>query len=85
MLTSGSSTYSLLIFSHFRVLILPGELASEAWNTEKLIKAYDAKKKLEMMGAITFSWAVRKKKSNSQLGTEQNLQFHDLQSSQKTW
>ena len=34
---------------------LPGELAREAWKTEKLMRAYEARKKLEMMGAMMFS------------------------------
>lgn len=42
---------------------LPGDFAREAWNTEKLIKAYEAKKKLEIIGAITFSSAVKPKTS----------------------
>lgn len=37
--------------------VLPGELASDAWNTEKLMRAYDARKKLEMIGAMTFNSA----------------------------
>lgn len=37
--------------------ILPGELARDAWNTEKFMRAYEAKKKFEMMGAIMFSSA----------------------------
>lgn len=40
---------------------LPGDFAREAWNTEKLIKAYEAKKKLEIIGAMTFSSAVKSK------------------------
>jgi hypothetical protein len=32
-------------------------LARDAWNTEKFIKAYEARKKFEMMGAMTFSSA----------------------------
>lgn len=36
---------------------LPGELAREAWKTEKLMRAYEARKKLEMMGAMMFSSA----------------------------
>lgn len=39
---------------------LPGELASEAWNTEKLMSAYEAKKKLEMIGAMMFSSATQR-------------------------
>lgn len=38
---------------------LPGDLAYEAWKQEKLISAYEARKKLEMMGAMTFSSAAR--------------------------
>jgi hypothetical protein len=34
-------------------------LAYEAWKQEKLISAYEARKKLEMMGAMTFSSAAR--------------------------
>lgn len=37
----------------------PGDFASDAWNTEKLINAYDARKKLEIIGAITFSSAAK--------------------------
>lgn len=40
--------------------LLPGEFASDAWNTEKLIRAYDAKKKLEMMGAMMFNSAAER-------------------------
>lgn len=47
---------------------IPGDLASEAWNTEKFIKAYDAKKKFEMIGAITFS-SARKEKNKSILNS----------------
>lgn len=43
------------------MLFLPGDFAREAWNTEKLIKAYEAKKKLEIIGAMTFSSAVKRK------------------------
>lgn len=47
---------------------LPGDFAREAWNTEKLIKAYEAKKKLEIIGAMTFSsavkWEKKKKKAS---------------------
>lgn len=38
---------------------LPGELAREAWNTEKLMRAYEAKKKLEMIGAMMLSSATQ--------------------------
>lgn len=41
---------------------VPGDLAYEAWKQEKLMRAYDARKKLEMMGAITFNWAKMKQK-----------------------
>lgn len=41
---------------------LPGELAREAWNTEKLMRAYEARKKLEMMGAMMFSSAKRRQR-----------------------
>lgn len=37
----------------------PGDFASDAWNTEKLISAYDARKKFEMIGAITFNSAAK--------------------------
>lgn len=30
----------------------------EAWNTEKLMRAYEAKKKLEMIGAMMFNSAT---------------------------
>lgn len=46
---------------------LPGDFAREAWNTEKLIKAYEAKKKLEIIGAMTFSSAVKWEKKKSKL------------------
>lgn len=39
---------------------LPGELAREAWNTEKLMRAYEARKKLEMIGAMMFSSATQR-------------------------
>lgn len=42
---------------------IPGDFAREAWNTEKLIKAYEAKKKLEIIGAMTFSSAVKQEQS----------------------
>lgn len=45
---------------------LPGDFAREAWNTEKLIKAYEAKKKLEIIGAMTFSSAVKWEKKKKQ-------------------
>lgn len=35
----------------------PGHLETEAWNTEKLMRAYAARKKLESRGAMAFSWA----------------------------
>lgn len=41
-------------------LSLPGELAREAWNTEKLMRAYEAKKKFEMIGAMMFSSATHR-------------------------
>lgn len=37
----------------------PGDFASDAWNTEKLINAYEARKKFEIIGAITFNSAAR--------------------------
>jgi len=42
----------------------PGELAKEAWNTEKLMRAYEARKKLEMIGAMTFSCAGEAKRNH---------------------
>lgn len=44
---------------------LPGDFAREAWNTEKLIKAYEAKKKFEIIGAMTFSSAVKTKTTHA--------------------
>lgn len=37
----------------------PGDFASDAWNTEKLINAYEARKKFEIIGAITFNSAAK--------------------------
>ena len=37
----------------------PGLLEIDAWNTEKLIRAYAARKKFESRGAIAFSWAAK--------------------------
>jgi len=37
----------------------PGLLEMDAWNTEKLIRAYAARKKFESRGAIAFSWAAK--------------------------
>lgn len=34
-------------------------MAREAWKQEKLMSAYEARKKLEMIGAITLSSAAR--------------------------
>lgn len=34
----------------------------DAWNTEKLMRAYEARKKLEMIGAMMFNSAERKHK-----------------------
>lgn len=45
----------------FKNVSLPGDFASDAWNTEKLINAYDARKKFEMIGAITFNSARKQK------------------------
>lgn len=54
--------------------VLPGELASEAWNTEKFMSAYEARKKLEMMGAMTFSSAGDEKNTISTSHVTQSLQ-----------
>lgn len=35
----------------------PGDLAYDAWKQEKLMRAYDARKKLEMTGAMVLSSA----------------------------
>lgn len=37
--------------------LLPGELVMEAWKQLKLIRAYEQRKKLEMIGAMVFNSA----------------------------
>lgn len=37
--------------------LLPGELVIEAWKQLKLIKEYEQRKKLEMIGAMVFNSA----------------------------
>lgn len=60
------STVALKWVKPQNMKFLPGDFASEAWNTEKLIKAYEAKKKLEIIGAMTFNSAVKtQRKTNS--------------------
>lgn len=54
------SLKSKIVFTNFfKNVKLPGDFASDAWNTEKLINAYDARKKFEIIGAITFSSATK--------------------------
>lgn len=61
------SSYS--IQNQFSLQSLPGELAREAWKTEKLMRAYEARKKLEMMGAMMFNSANRPQKRGSVIKT----------------
>lgn len=61
------SSYS--IQNQFSSQSLPGELASEAWKTEKLMRAYEARKKLEIMGAMMFNSANRQQKRGSVIRT----------------
>lgn len=44
--------------------LLPGELVIEAWKQLKLIREYEQRKKLEMIGAMVFNSAIGKREQS---------------------